>query len=260
MSTGLYVFDFDGVLFDTAHECLAIAFDAATAAPERWPFAARWAGAERPPADVAEAFLRLRYWVGPPWQYAVLLQVIADGEIPSDTESFLERCTALKTTHEGFEREYFAARGRLAQDEARWLREIVPVESACRIFEALGEDALILSTRDPGSIACIFASVRGLQVPPARILPRAGAREKFELLHDLAASTRQAPAAIFFLDDYVSHALPARQAGFASYLAGWGYLGPDDRHVAASQGLPVLDLEALGSTISQHRASTRHLT
>jgi phosphoglycolate phosphatase-like HAD superfamily hydrolase len=245
-----YIFDFDGVLFDTARECLSLAFEAATANVTRWSFAAKWQGLDTVPRDVEDLFLKQRYWVGPPWQYSVLLKVIAEGKLPRSTKEFLDLCDELKARHEPFTEEYFAARKRQASDPQKWLRNMRPVIQSCQVFQALGNDSTwILSTRDGESIRRIYESLLGRELPASRLLPRAGVKEKWELLLDFARD-RDVPAkSIFFLDDYVAHALPAYRHGFSSYLASWGYLGPDDLTEATGNGLPVLHLEELKNTL-----------
>lgn len=249
-----HIFDFDGVLFDTARECLSLAFEAATANPPRWKFAGGWQGLDTPPADVAEVFLKKRYWVGPPWQYSVLLKVIAEGQLPGTTREFLDLCERLKSQHESFTEEYFAARKRQASDPAKWLRNMRPVEASCQVFQALGDTTWILSTRDGESIRRIYEALLSKELPVSRLLPRAGAKEKWELLLDFAREHDVAPESVFFLDDYVAHALPARQQGFSSHLASWGYLGPDDLTEATANGLPVLRLEELAGAVKNHGA------
>ena len=248
-----FIFDFDGVLFDTARECLSLAFDAATANPARWKFAREWQGLITAPADVAEAFLRHRYLVGPPWQYSVLLKVIAEKMIPNTTESFLDLCEHLKADHEDFTLEYFAARKRQAADPVKWLQNMKAIHKSCEVFQSLGDATWILSTRDGESIRRIHNSLLGAEFPAERLLPRAGEKEKWELLVDFGREHNARPESIFFLDDYVAHALPARQHGFASHLASWGYLGPQDLANASGSGLPVLRLDELEHAVERHR-------
>ena len=253
MTNKHFIFDFDGVLFDTATECLSLAFEAVTTNPARWKFAREWQGLESPPVDVAEAFIKHRYWVGPPWQYSVLLKVIAEKTLLTSTESFLELCGCLKADHEEFTQEYFAARKRQSADPIKWLQNMKPIAKSCEVFQSLGDSTWILSTRDPESICKIHNSLLGTVFPAERLLPRAGEKEKWELLVDFGREHNAVPESIFFLDDYVSHALPAKQHGFASHLASWGYLGPQDLADASSSGLPVLGLDELEHAVELHR-------
>jgi FMN phosphatase YigB (HAD superfamily) len=242
--TALYVFDFDGVLFDTERETLEVAFRSV----RDMPWARRWTSAD----DVADAFHRHRYFVGPPWQYAVLFECIASGAIPKTHEEFSALAAARKQALAGFTDAYFATRAQLAADRDAWLALSKPYESAQR-FAALHAEgrAVILSTRDDDSIRLLCAHYAG--VPHATLLPRSGPRPKWELLVDTARERGLAPERVFFLDDHIGHALPARQHGIAAYLATWGYLGPDDVASALTAGLPCLQLSELDRAILEHQ-------
>lgn len=250
--TRWFVFDFDGVLFDTARECLAIAYRAVQQLEAPWADAYR--GGAAPSAEVERSFLAHRHWVGPPWQYAVLLQAIAEDALPRSTDEFLARAGAVRGELESFTERYFAARGEVAADRTRWLALSTPYDAAARAFQRLyarGE-AAILSTRDDVSIRSICAYYLGIALSPDALLPRSGPREKWEILLDAAASRHLAPGDIFFLDDYLHHALPAHQHGIAARLARWGYLGAGDVEAAAAGGMPSLQLSELGPALRAH--------
>jgi hypothetical protein len=57
---------------------------------------------------------------------------------------------------------------------------------------------------------------------------------------------------VFFVDDYLPHALPAHRHGIAAHLATWGYLGPDDQAAALTAGLPCLQLSDLARALRAH--------
>jgi phosphoglycolate phosphatase-like HAD superfamily hydrolase len=235
----LCVFDFDGVLFDSAHECLEVAYRTYRGRDES------------PPRELAERFARSRYLVGPPWQYAVLLRCLDEGALPSSTAAFLELAASRKAELAGFTDAYFAQRARLAA-EPRWFDFVRPYDQAVRAFRELhGRGlAVILSTRDDRSISALCAHyLDGLR--PV-LLPRSGPREKWELLLDAARERGLPPGRVFFLDDYLQHALPARRHGIAAHLATWGYLGPDDASHALTAGLPCLQLSDLDHALRVH--------
>jgi phosphoglycolate phosphatase-like HAD superfamily hydrolase len=248
----LFVFDFDGVLFETDRECLAIAYRAVRELPALWaePYRAR----EAPDADVERDFLAHRHRVGPPWQYAVLLRAIAERALPADTEQFLARAAALRGELEPFTERYFAARAAVAADRARWFALVTPFAESTREFATLLERgaAAILSTRDDASIRLLCAHYLGVELPPGALLPRSGPREKWEILLEAAAARGLAPGDVFFVDDYLHHALPAHRRGIAAHLARWGYVGEGDVEAALTAGMPCLQLSDLGAALRAH--------
>lgn len=239
------VFDFDGVLVDTIEECLTMAYTTVR----------RLAGqpVEPPPQEVAEAFLAHRHLVGPPWQYAVLLECIARGAIP-DAAGFAVLSAERAPTLAGFTDSYFAARTELSADQGRWLSTMRPYETALRVFrEQHARGAWILSTRDPVSIEKILRHFTGV-VP--RQLPRAGPRQKWETLLEIAHSNGVPAQRVLFVDDHLPHVLPAKQRGISAHLARWGYLGPSDLHDAAAAGVRCLSLDELDSVVHQHQEAS----
>jgi phosphoglycolate phosphatase-like HAD superfamily hydrolase len=245
-----YVFDFDGVLFDTARECLETAFATARERP-----GSRWRDCDVPPPDVAERFLANRHWVGPPWQYAVLLDCLATGEMPATTAEFVALAKRREAELASFTDDYFATRTRLSSDVARWCSVIAPYRGVVEAFRRLHDagKAAILSTRDPASIQRIFTHFADF-VPEQ--LARAGPREKHEALVELADHRGMTPKRLFFLDDYAHHAVPAHRRGVAAHLALWGYLGPDDIHNAREAGLPCVALADLERALARHEETT----
>jgi phosphoglycolate phosphatase-like HAD superfamily hydrolase len=244
----LFVFDFDGVLFDTARECLQIAYQTVRVLP----WAGRWRDLVEVPADDAELFLRHRGWVGPPWQYAVLFRCIAERALPASTDAFLAIAERDKAQYAGFTDTYFATRTALAADRARWLALAKPIEAAGRTFVALHDRgvARILSTRDDDSIRAIAGHYLGIE---PQLLPRSAALPKWRLLLDAAAGAGLSPSRLFFIDDHIAHALPAFQRGIAARLATWGYAGPDDVTAALTAGVPCLQLDELPRAITAHQ-------
>lgn len=253
----LYVFDFDGVLFATARECLAIAYRAARELPDAW--AAPYRAAAAPVPEVERAFLAHRHRVGPPWQYAALLRAIAEGALPATTEAFLARAAALRAELEPFTERYFAARAAVAADRAGWLALVTPFAESTREFAHLHARgaAAILSTRDDDSIRILLAHYLGIELGPGALLPRAGAREKWEILLEVAAARGLPPGEVFFVDDYLHHALPAHRRGVAAHLAGWGYVGEGDAEAALTAGMPCLQLSDLGAALRAHEAQAK---
>jgi phosphoglycolate phosphatase-like HAD superfamily hydrolase len=245
----LFVFDFDGVLFETDRECLAIAYRAVRELPDAW--AARYREHPEPELEVARSFLQHRHRVGPPWQYAVLLRAIAEHTLPATTGAFLARAAELRGELEPFTERYFAARARVAADRARWLALVRPITGAVHelaLLHARGA-AAILSTRDDDSIRALCAHYLGIELRPGELLPRSGPREKWEILLEVAAGRGIAPGDVFFLDDFLHHALPAHRRGIAAHLARWGYVGEGDLEAALTAGMPCLQLSDLGAAL-----------
>jgi phosphoglycolate phosphatase-like HAD superfamily hydrolase len=247
--TSVFAFDFDGVLFDTAHECRAIAFEAIREYDHQGQVAL--------PDDAAELFIKYRQWVGPPWQYAALIECIRLRAMPTSREQFLQYAAHRESDLHGFTELYFATRERLSLDLARWTSHVRPYPAATAAFRALHQRgrALILSTRDARSITLLCAHFLDVDVSAA-LLPRAGDLPKWRVLMELAQQRGLQPPDVFFLDDYLPHALPAFEKGISARLALWGYLSDSDRAVASAAGLPCLELLDLDRALLEHEGTT----
>ncbi|HUP92442.1 MAG TPA: HAD family hydrolase [Solimonas sp.] len=250
----VYAFDFDGVLFDTARECLAVAFATAKATPGA--ARERWGNDPAPPPEVAAAFLQNRGWVGPPWQYGLLLDCIAADRLPATMAEFLDLAKARAPEFATFTARYFAMRGELSRDVAGWCANMRPYDLALAAFRELHEagKAVVLSTRDDASIRLIFRHFAGIS---PEILPNGGGgREKWTVLIEAAQRRGLAPQQVFFLDDYLEHALPAQRHGIAAHLALWGYTDARASGEARAAGLPCVALPELEHVLAHFEAET----
>jgi len=255
--TATCIFDFDGVLFDSARECLEVAYHTAREQSERLPFARAFLHDSTPSPEIADAFVRHRYFVGPPWQYAVLLRCIVERRMPRSTDAFLERAAAEQSSLAFFSEMYFAKRTELARERA-WYSLVTPYAPAAEAFRDLVARgrAAILSTRDDRSIMALCHHYFGFELSERQLLPRAAAREKWHILLEHARNLDVPLQSVFFVDDYLQHALPARQRGVSAHLATWGYLGPSDVQEARAAGLPCLALDDLSSVLRNYEESS----
>ena len=234
-----FVFDFDGVLFDTEKECLQLAFHAS----KSYEFAKSWTNLNEPPAEVAFAFLKSRYFVGPPWQYPVLLESIANDNVPATWEDFLELAQKKEALYCDFRQHYYACRTSMGKDLYKFIK---PVEKSPQVFLQLKKNhpTFILSTRNLESISALWKHFFNMSLEEI-ILPLPKGEEKVSVLKNLAVAKAWKPGEIFFIDDYFPHLIPAHQQGFNAFLAKWGYLGPNDANSALKMGLPCVDLHQL---------------
>ncbi len=247
MGSKSFVFDFDGVLFDTAPECLRVAFDTASRQNHKWGFPQSWKPGQKISQDVLVPFLKNRAWVGPPWQYGPLLLEIFQGEISESREAFLAKAQTLRESFQGFEDSYFATRIELQKNTRLWLAEVKPYPEALAAFEAAKKRDLasILSTRDSDSISKIIQYFIDEPPDPRIILPRASKGTKSAVLEHWAAPLKIARSNVVFIDDYVEHLLPAHRDGFNCRWASWGYTQPEDLDLCTQSGIRVLTQRTL---------------
>ncbi len=231
---GKLVLDFDGVLCDSATECLHIAWGAYNGFGVE-AFGAD-AGTYAVPADVAERYWRTR----PSMRHlAHFIVPLLDGPEPADRAAFAERFASLPAaTTAAFTwaaREYREAVRAHRRDAWLALHGVWPE------IAALAEGAYIATARDRGSV-CEILAAHGVRADPSRIYDELS--EKTGALAEIAAREALDRSDVWLLDDSVDNCRMAKDAGFGAGWASWGCSDPGDEAIAVAEGIPVIGLEA----------------
>ncbi|MCC6278382.1 MAG: HAD family hydrolase [Oligoflexia bacterium] len=252
-TTKKFIFDFDGVLFESARECFAVAVN--TARLPKWKSLINIDTLSD--EDLAPRFLEKRYFVGPPWQYAVLLKLLAKAQLPETSHEFLKVAEKYQSEFIDFSDDYYKTRERLSLNSSHWTQNVRAFEKPLQLFlKLVNQDrAWILSSRDESSIHRIFDAVVGIKLDPGLIIPKPPhGQTKAMRLQETAKRTGLEPNEILFIDDYVHHLAPAQELGFDVALSTWGYLGEEDRREALALNIPQLKIDELGSFIERKGA------
>jgi phosphoglycolate phosphatase-like HAD superfamily hydrolase len=229
------VLDFDGVLCESAGECLQIAWCAHAGVPvEAFPPRER---CYRVPADVAE-----RYWRTRPFMrhLAHFVMPLVDGPVASDRAAFAERFASLPA---GLADEFAQSARRYreavrAQRREAWLA----LHGVWPQVSRLVDGAYIATARDSASVLEILGA-HGVRPDPARIFDTLS--EKQTALGAIAERERRARADVWLLDDSIDNCRAARAAGFGAGWASWGCGDPGDEAIAIAHDIPVITLDAL---------------
>ena len=228
------VLDFDGVLCDSATECLHIAW----AAYNGFGVEAFGAceGTYAVPAEVAE-----RYWRTRPYMrhLAHFIVPLLDGPPPADRAAFAERFASLSPARTAAftwaAREYREAVRAHRRDAWLALHRVWPQ------IAALAEGAYIATARDRGSV-CEILAAHGVRADPARNYDELS--EKTAALAEIAARESLDRAQVWLLDDSVDNCRLAKDAGFGAGWASWGCSDPGDEAIAVANDIAVIRLEA----------------
>ena len=233
----LLFLDFDGVVCDSAIECLA----------SSWIAYHRHYRKEEPdqsPVDLRARFLALRPFIRGGPDFLVIQDLLAKGGTIADQNGFDAYRNALG---KGTLQEFAALLDRvrqemLASQRQYWLtlnHLFAPVQ------ELLGkldwEQAFILSTKRRIYIREILTH-NGVVVPYARVL-HSGARSKLEVVSTMLDLLEEDRAVL--VDDQRDHLVPCPDPRIQPYLARWGYVKPEWRHLPDPPGLDATDLESL---------------
>jgi phosphoglycolate phosphatase-like HAD superfamily hydrolase len=234
------VLDFDGVVCDSALECLYVCWYAHTGAPVD-AFAAR--DRHPVPVDVAERYRLTRPFMRHLEHFVVPL---LDGPAPVDRATFAARFDALP---EGLAKRFAAdARAYRAAVRERHRERWLALHGVWRQVARLAGGAYIATARDSASVVDILAA-HGVHVEGARIY--AELTEKVTTLALIAERESLRREEVCLLDDSIDNCLAARAAGFGAAWASWGCGDPGDAALARARRIPVLalaDLAFAGAT------------
>jgi phosphoglycolate phosphatase-like HAD superfamily hydrolase len=232
-ATSQLVLDFDGVLCDSALECLHIIVRALAGAP---------VSAFLDPIDDDVA---VRYWRTRPFMSHMghFLVPLLGGLAPADREAFAARFAEIPKAQV----ESFAAAARAYRELVRGERRedwLALHEVWSQVSRLVGR-AYIATARDRVSVLEIL-SAHGVQADPGRIYDELG--EKTAALADISRRESVAPADVFLLDDAIQNCLAAQAAGFGTGWASWGCGDPGDESIAIAHDIPVIALDDLAAT------------
>jgi phosphoglycolate phosphatase-like HAD superfamily hydrolase len=237
----LVFLDFDGVICDSALECLV----------SSWEAYFRDHGRDAPkavPVDLKERFLALRPYVRSGEDFMLCQQILHEGPAVASQEDFDRLASSNGPTALSHLREtFYTARARLLKEErTHWIRlnRLYPWVAARLPRWAASPCAYILSTKRPQYIDEILRA-SGIAFPTSRILfsekDKKGARIE-ELLE------RRGRKGAVIVDDQIDHLAAIRRssARISVYLAAWGYVKPE---WLIDCPIPVLQMDEIGTVL-----------
>ena len=252
----LLFIDFDGVICDSAAECLFsswVAYDRLTGPVGSGRRVARQpASPPAFPVALRQRFLTLRPFIRAGDDYVLIQRLLACGRAPSNQEAFdqarhevgaqtLARYAAALTS---------VRQELLADDREHWLRLNPLYDGVAELLRAADwETTRILSTKRPEFIEAILA-FHEVPVPSSAILHAADV-SKLEMV--AAALDEGAAERAALVDDQLDHLLGNDDERIAVYLATWGYAKPE---WSTDPPVPALDLAGLAALV--HAAMIRH--
>lgn len=236
----LLISDFDGVLCDSATEGFLSAYN--TYRRLQSPDSERILDMRELPADHERRFRALRPYLHGAEDFIPILHALhTDAEISSQAEFDAFRAQFQQQLRE-YQLAFYAERDFLRRHEAElWLKlnplypEIHPHFSTLAPFE----NVHILTTKREEDVKDIFADWK-IDFPASHI-NSVGTKEKYGTLLDILQKTKTASEEAVYIEDQVSFLPPAGSHGIQVYLAGWGYVSEEQRELADSRRIPVLD-------------------
>lgn len=251
MPDEILALDFDGVICDSAGECLVSSY-AAFAEAKGLSFIPRLT---QVPKHYATEFFRIRPFVRDGDDYLKAPYFI-DRDISIQSQEDFDRGSSELLdqicrfygveSDRALEAHFQHYRGRVRTwDEKAWM-DMNPlyagmVEALARCVDCLG--SIYVTTSKPTDPALRILRHHGVEIPEDRILGKDKVEKtlaKNGHLAQVQELTSTSLERIHFLDDQISHLKAAGELGVKCYLASWGYNTPKQWDEAKTIGIEVL--------------------
>ena len=242
--------DFDGVICDSAQECLISAcFARANARGER--FEPRLSAVPKP---LGAAFSQMRPFVRIGMDYLVALDLI-ERKAPVASQDDFDNGLAARLDSicreygvadaDALETYFHDARTVLREQDVDAWMALNPLYDGMALGLNACRDrfnAIYVVTNKPTKAALAILAHHGVALPEAHVLGSdkfEAATAKNDHLHRVSAMASVPFEDIHFVDDQVAHLIAAAGLGANCYLAGWGYTSAEQIRAATEAGISV---------------------
>lgn len=239
----LIALDFDGVLWDSVHECFVVG----RIAYER-------IGRSFPSTRMAEKLFRSgRPFCKTGEDFYVVFRTLEDRPATDfkrlNSEMFEELRKEYKDDSSRYESVFYEERSRMIQkDPDGWaaLQSPYPgILGEIDILQKTYQYVAIATTKDEASAKFLLAKHHlSLDIVAKEI-----SCDKIKQMHHLSEKHKMPLEHIIFIDDLLEQVLHVRSIGVAIALASWGYNTEEQREQAKKTGIPLLEIANLHTQI-----------
>jgi phosphoglycolate phosphatase-like HAD superfamily hydrolase len=243
--------DFDGVICDSAGECLYSAYN--TYAAVRGLQDAASVTDIR--SDWYDTFYQIRPYIRDGKDYFVILyflenEISVESQTQFDDQSaavMQEVCSLAEVENKDDLEKHFqdSRRAIRAKDEAAWF-DMNPLYDRMREgLDSLGPgfEGVYITTSKPTDAATKILYHNGIEIPEPQILGKDKVKKtvaKNSQMEAVASAANIELSEILFLDDQVSHLTAAQKIGVQCFVATWGYNTDEQVEEAVQAGIPLL--------------------
>ena len=241
--------DFDGVLCDSATEGHLTAHNAFHRLQD--PDYPRLLDIEEIPAEQRQEFHRLRAYLHGAEDFIPILQAVLKGVPIRSQQDFEVYRRTMQDRLEECQQAFYAERDYMRFNEReRWLQLNPLFPRIMEAFRSLApfDDVYILTTKRSADVLDIL-EFNGIDFPPDHIND-VNPAEKYPRMHAISAASGVESAECAYIEDQVSFLPPAAESGYQVYLASWGYVSDEQRSLADSEGIRIIDEYFFTSLVS----------
>ncbi len=236
----LLVSDFDGVICDSAWESVLTGYNMYIRMQQ--PGGDRITSLEEIPRAIQLEFRRLRAYLHGAEDFLPIMRAVHSGRpIHSEDDFNYFRDNSPEQIEES-KQLFYAERDYLRLHRRNVWLDLNP------LFPGIGEEfgrlspfenVHILTTKRCEDVAEILNHY-GIEFPKAQI-NAVDTTGKFTRLTEIALGAGCELQDVIYIEDQINFLPPALAAGAKVYLAGWGYVSPEQREIAAAHSIPIIE-------------------
>ena len=249
--------DFDGVIVDSAWECLFVSYNAYFNVYTRrkkdffggelFTFE-NWENIKKRYKKEVEHYRIMRPYIRGADDYGLIIKLIEEKKVIENQKEFDKYRKSVDFDFEAFHQEFYKERDRLQELDFKAWFNLDPsyskiVEGIKQLLER-GTKIIITTSNRLKSIAPSFApKYLGFEIKQEDILDKRFGEDKSEQMNQIVKLYNVKFEEIYFVDDQVSHLIQTRPLGVKVLLAGWSYATDIQKEEARKQNIPIIERE-----------------
>ena len=249
--------DFDGVIVDSAWECLFVSYNAYFQVYERkekdffggGPFTfENWENIKKRYKKEIEHYRIMRPYIRGANDYGLIIKLLEEKKLIKNQEEFDVYRKTVDFKFKDFHQEFYKERDRIQEmDFKAWFKLESAFPKITKDINKLLEEGtkiiIATSNRRRAIVQCFTPEYLGFEIKKEDILDKRYSEDKSEQMKQIAKLYNVKFEEIYFVDDQVSHLIQTRPLGIKVFLAGWSYATDIQKEEARKQNISIIEKE-----------------
>jgi len=249
--------DFDGVIVDSARECLFVSYNAYFRVYKRKkkdffggePFTfENWENIKKRYKKEIEHYRIIRPYIRGANDYGLIVKLLEEKKIIENQKEFDKYRKSVVFDFEAFHQEFYKERDRIqVMDFRAWfkLESAFPkiTEDINKLLEEGTKIIIATSNRRRAIAQCFTPKYLGFEIKQEDILDKRFGEDKSKQMKQIIKLYNIKFEDIYFVDDQVSHLIQTRPLGVKVLLAGWSYATDIQKEEARQQNISIIERE-----------------
>lgn len=249
--------DFDGVIVDSACECLFVSHNSYFKVYERKEkdfFGGEpstfenWENIKKRYKKEIEHYRLMRPYIRGANDYGLIIKLLEEKKLIKSQEEFDTYRKTVDFKFKDFHQEFYKERDRIqAMDFRAWFKLESAFPKITKDINKLLEEGtkiiIATSNRRRAIVQCFTPEYLGFEIKKEDILDRRYGEDKSKQMKQITKSYNVKFEEIYFVDDQVNHLIQTKRLGVNVFLAGWSYATDIQKEEARKQNILVIERE-----------------